>query len=165
MTLQTLTDNVKALKVESLIGEVLQHHEQDIMELQRVQLLEGHDNEGKDIHPFYTEDLKPQGYFKSRESAERYAAWKESLSYPYSVQRNTYAPNLYITGVFHNELAVRFNADSLVIAGGTAYANKIVAKYGLNTFGLSQEKWNVLFNERGAKDEIINLFKTKIYGS
>jgi hypothetical protein len=109
--------------------------------------------------------LKPQGYFHSRESAGRYAAWKEGLSYPFSVSRNSDAPNLYINGKFHSELGVRFGSDGLSIEPMTPYAAKIVAKYGRNTFGLSWEKWNTLFTERNIKDEIIATFKQRIYGS
>lgn len=148
-----------------MVGEVLQRHEQDIIEYQRIQLLEGKDSDGQDIRPYYSEDVKPQGYFHSRESAGRYAAWKEGLSYPFSVSRNSDAPNLYINGKFHSELGVRFGSDGLSIEPMTPYAAKIVSKYGRNTFGLSWEKWNTLFTERNIKDEIITTFKQRIYGS
>jgi hypothetical protein len=148
-----------------MVGEVLQRHEQDIIEYQRIQLLEGRDSDGQDIRPYYSEDVKPHGYFHSRESAGRYAAWKEGLSYPFSVSRNGDAPNLYVNGKFHSELGVRFGNDGLSIEPMTPYAAKIVEKYGRNTFGLSWEKWNTLFTERNIKDEIITTFKQRIYGS
>lgn len=165
MTLQQLTDNVKALSVPALVADVLQRHNGDIMELQQIQLLEGHDNEGKDLHPFYTEDIQPSGYFKSRETAGNYAAWKESLSYPFSVSRNGNAPNLYINGRFYSELKVAFSNEGVAIMPGTTYASQIMAKYGINSFGLSMQKWQQLFVERGAKDEVIELFKQRIYGN
>ena len=168
MTLEGLTESVRALQdggMAQMVGEVLQRHEQDIIEYQRIQLLEGRDSDGQDIRPYYSEDVKPQGYFHSRESAGRYAAWKEGLSYPFSVSRNSDAPNLYINGKFHSELGVRFGSDGLSIEPMTPYAAKIVAKYGRNTFGLSLEKWNTLFTERNIKDEIITTFKQRIYGS
>jgi hypothetical protein len=117
------------------------------------------------MHPFYSEDLKPNGYFKSKESAGRYAAWKEGIDYPYTVSRNHDAPNLYITGRFHDELGVKFNADSVEIVPKTSYAGSIMAKYGRNAFGLSMAKWNELFAERNIKDEIIQNFKKQIYGN
>lgn len=168
MTLEGLTESMRALLdggMAQMVGEVLQRHEQDIIEYQRIQLLEGKDSDGQDIRPYYSEDLKPQGYFKSRESAGRYAAWKEGLSYPFSVSRNSDAPNLYINGKFHSELGVSFGSDGLSIEPLTPYAAKIMAKYGRNTFGLSWEKWNTLFTERNIKDEIITTFKQRIYGS
>lgn len=166
MTLKTLTDNVHKLsQIDVLLGEVLRDHEQDIMEYQRMQLLEGKDSDNRDIHPFYSEDLKPQGYFYTKESAGRYAAWKEGISYPFSVQRNADAPNLYINGRFHSELGVKFNEKDMIITAVTAYASKIVAKYGLNTFGLSMQKWNEVFRERGIKEDIIKKVKNTIYGN
>lgn len=167
MTLELLTQNVRALRdgMGALIGEVVQQHEQDIIEYQRIQLLEGKNSDGEDMRPYYTEDLKPDGYFKSRESAGRYAAWKESLSYPFSASRNHNAPNLYINGRFHDELGIRFLDDGVEVVPKTMYAAGIMAKYGRNAFGLSMEKWNEVFMERGIKDEIIMSFKRRIYGN
>jgi hypothetical protein len=167
MTFELLTERVKSVRdgMSALIGGVLEQHEQDIIEYQRIQLLEGHNSDGNDMHPFYSEDLKPNGYFKSKESAGRYAAWKEGIDYPYTVSRNHDAPNLYITGRFHDELGVKFNADSVEIVPKTSYAGGIMAKYGRNAFGLSMTKWNELFAERNIKDEIIQNFKKQIYGN
>lgn len=164
MTLQALTDSVRTLpeRLPQMVGEVLRRHETDIMELQRIQLLEGHDSDGNDMRPYYTEDVKPHGYFNSTESAARYAAWKESLSYPFSVSRNRNAPNLYINGRFHSELKAMFGSDAMAVVASTPYAAVIMAKYGRNAFGLSMAKWNELFAERGVKDEVVTEVKRMI---
>ena len=143
----------------SIIGSVLEGHEADIIELQRKQLFEGKGSDGNDLRPYYTEDLKPDGWFTTRQKAENYMAWKQSINYPVNVQRNPNAPNLYITGIFHNDLGVRFDADSVAVVPDTAYAAKIMGKYGMNVFGLSSAKWSEIFNERGAKDELIMKMK------
>lgn len=159
MMLDELLSNAKSLQADlengTLMREVLQRHEQDIVEQQRIQLLEGKTSDGGDIHPFYSEDVKPTGYFRTKESAARYAAWKQTLSYPYQVQRKPDSPNLYITGVFHNDLGVEFNAESVAIIPDTAYAANIMAKYGNGMFGLSGEKWAIIFDEKGAKDGLL----------
>lgn len=159
MMLDELLSNAKSLQADlengTLMREVLQRHEQDIVEQQRIQLLEGKTSDGGDIHPFYSEDVKPTGYFRTKESAARYAAWKQTLSYPYQVQRKPDSPNLYITGVFHNDLGVEFNAESVAIIPDTAYAANIMAKYGNGMFGLSGDKWAIIFDEKGAKDELL----------
>lgn len=159
MMLDELLSNAKSLQADlengTLMREVLQRHEQDIVEQQRIQLLEGKTSDGGDIHPFYSEDVKPTGYFRTKESAARYAAWKQTLSYPYKVQRKPDSPNLYITGVFHNDLGVEFNAESVAIIPDTAYAANIMAKYGNGMFGLSGDKWAIIFDEKGAKDELL----------
>ena len=132
MTLEGLLNNAKALQngmqQGTLVRDVLMRHGEHIIEQQRVQLLMGKGSDGRDLHPFYSEDVKPQGYFKSGAAARQYAAWKQTLSYPYSVQRNPDAPNLYITGVFHDDLNIHFSPDSLEIIPDTAYAAKIMAK-------------------------------------
>lgn len=148
----------------AIVRDVLTGHEHDIMELQRRQLFEGKASNGEDIRPYYSEDLKPTGWFHSRESAGRYAAWKLSgISYPYSASRNADAPNLYINGRFHNELGVVFLPDAVSVQGMTAYAQQIVAKYGLATFGLMPIYWSEIFANRGALNELMQQIKSKLY--
>jgi len=167
MTLDGLLNNARQLQRDlqqgSIIREVLEPHGNEIVDLQRTQLLMGKASDGKDIHPFYTEDLKPRGYFRSVKSAQNYLAWKQSIRYPKSVQRNPNAPNLYITGLFHSDLNVAFDSDTVGIVPDTAYAANIMAKYGLNVFGLSWASWAVVFNGNGAKDELITKMKDVLW--
>ena len=166
MTIDGLLQNARALRQgmqASLIREALVPRENDILEQQRIQLLEGKDSSGKDMHPFYSEDIKPRGYFKTKDSAKRYADWKQTISYPYSVQRHADAQNLYITGVFHDDLGLDFGSDSVKVIPDTAYAANIIAKYKTEAFGLSMEKWKVIFDEKGAKDSLIKLMKETLW--
>ena len=166
MTISSLLANAKALRSGlqgSLVREVLQMHGTEIVEQQRIQLLEGKNSHGEDIHPLYTEDIKPRGWFKTRESAQRYADWKQTISYPYSVRRNPNAPNLYITGVFHDDLGVDFGSDAVAIIPDTAYAANIMAKYGRGMFGLSMDKWAVIFGEKGARNELIEKIRNLLW--
>lgn len=153
------------LETGNFVRDALISREGDILELQKIQLLQGLNSSGQEIHPFYSEDLKPSGYFYSVESAGRYAAWKESLNYPYSVERNPDAPNLYITGKFHDELGVQFGPAKVAVIGQTGYAKGIVAKYGLSTFGLMMPNWMLIMRERGALEEIMNTIKQQLYGN
>jgi hypothetical protein len=159
--------NVETLQASLDSGDVqrdvLERHREDIIELQQIQLLEGKGSDGEDLRPYYSEDLQPQGWFKSKETAGRYAAWKGTLSYPFSVQRNPDAPNLYITGVFHGDLDVQFNPDTLAIVPTTMYAQQIMAKYGFGVFGLNAEMWGIIWNEFGAKDELITEMRNVLW--
>ena len=166
MTLEGLVQNAKMLQAGMLgpiIREALVPYENEIVEQQRIQLLEGKNSEGEDMHPYYSEDLKPRGYFKTKESAARYAAWKQTISYPYSVQRNPDAPNLYITGVFHDDLGVELGREGVRIVPDTAYAANIMSKYGMGAFGLSMTKWAVVFWEKGAKDSLIERMRDTLW--
>ena len=149
----------------SLVRGVLRNHADDIMEQQHIQLMEGKGSDGKDLRPYYTEDVQPSGYFKTVASARNYMAWKESLNYPYSVSRNGNAPNLYINGRFYSEMEVRFEAETMGIYPSTGYASEIMAKYGLHRFGLSALKWQVMMNEKGVKNEIQQRMKDILYGN
>ena len=152
------------LQTGQLVRDVVIRHDNDILELQKIQLFQGLASNGQDIRPYYSEDLKPTGYFRSVESAGRYAAWKrDGISYPYIANRNPDAPNLYINGKFHSELGVQFNPDSVGVVGTTGYAQRIIAKYGINTFGLMMANWMVIFVERGAYNELMQELKTRLY--
>lgn len=168
MTIQGLIGNAEALLSElesgALVRSALENYGEDIMALQRIQLLEGKRSDGNDLRPYYSEDVGPGGYFKTKESAERYKAWKGQISYPHDVRRNADAPNLYINGKFHSELGVTFGSDAVGILPSTPYASKIVRKYGVGSFGLSREKWNEIFIERGALAQVINKVKETLYG-
>lgn len=159
MTIDGLLGNARRLQEDlsqgSIIREVLMPHGNEIVDLQRTQLLMGKGSDGQDLHPFYSEDVKPRGWFRSSATAANYRAWKQEISYPKQVQRNPDAPNLYITGVFHNDLNVDFGPDSVAIVPDTGYAANIMAKYGINVFGLCPQMWSVVWNDNGAKNELI----------
>ena len=163
MRVQRMYDGMKS---GELIRDVVIRHPDDILELQKIQLFQGLDSDGEDIRPYYSEDLKPSGYFYTVESAGRYAAWKlDGINYPYSAQRNPDAPNLYINGRFHDELGVQFNPDSVGIVGTTGYSKGIIAKYGVDTFGLMAANWLNIFVERGAYDELMNELRNILNGT
>lgn len=165
--LNVLRDRVvkvqEGLKTE-LVRSVLMNHTSDILEFQSQQLLQGKASNGEDIRPFYSEDVKPSGYFNSAESAERYAGWKLTLYYPYEANRNPDAPNLYVNGKFHSELGVFYDSDRVEVVGASQYASRIVERYGVQTFGLMQQYWNAVFMERGAYNELMESIKYIIYG-
>lgn len=156
--LGVLSDRLSQLSTE-LVGfmrESMKNEETNIIDLQRTQLLSGKRADGKDITPLYTED----SYFKSAESAQRYADWKAKMTYPKKVERNPLAPNLYIAGVknegrFHSELGVEFREDEMEFVGTTAYSKKIMAKYP-DTFGLTDESFGTI------KDSVSQSLITKI---
>lgn len=165
--LTELLDRVKSVKEGLQDGEIIRDvvvdHEEDILDLQKLQLFQGKASNGEDIRPYYTEDLKPSGFFNSVESAKRYSDWKQTINYPRLADRNADAPNLFINGKFHSELAVNFGSDSVVVAGGTSYANNIINKYGLHTFGLSKENWDIIFRGRGGLNELLQSIKKQLF--
>lgn len=163
--LSELRDRVQRISdgMDGYVRDVVTGRESDILELQRRQLLQGLSSSGEDMRPYYSEDIKPKGYFKSKESAKRYSVWKEGLSYPYSANRNPDAPNLYINGKFHSELGVQFDVRTVAVVGKTLYAQEIVAKYGLRPFGLMWAYWNEIFIQRGGYEELLNIVKDNLY--
>ena len=163
--LQRVRNVNNGLQSGSIVRPVVMLHATDILDLQREQLFEGKASSGEDIRPYYSEDLKPSGYFYSVESAGRYAAWKLSgINYPYSAQnRNPDAPNLYITGKFHDEIGVEFGSDSVGIVGTTPFAKQIIAKYGIRTFGLMPVRWSQIFTQKGGYEQLMSFIELQLY--
>lgn len=149
----------------SFVREVISTHGEDILAYQRHQLLRGLASSGEDMRPYYSEDLKPMGRFYSVETAGRYAALKQDgIRYPYSVDRNPDAPNLYFNGRFHEELGVQFDAAVVAIVGTTSYAKKIISKYGESSFGLMAEYWGKVWEDCGAYAELLTKLKDELNG-
>lgn len=167
MTTYQLLSNVQklyeGLKSGAIVRDVIVNHNADILELQKLQLLQGLSASGENMRPYYSEDLQPQGYFKSAESARRYADWKQTLSYPRQANRYADAPNLYINGKFHNDLVVQFTPAYAKVTGGTTYGKKIIAKYGEDKFGLTMDNWTEIMRNRNGYDELMNIVKSVIY--
>lgn len=159
MTLGELSQKLSTLQGQLNVFARLSMEEQSerILELQKEQLFAGKASNGENIRPYYSEDLKANGgYFKTPQSAQRYADWKASLSYPYSIQRNLDAPNLYINGKFHSEIGLEFTDEYMRVKGDTPYAEGIIAKYGESTFGLTAESMAKI------KPELTESIKEKI---
>lgn len=147
MTLNDLSQRLKTLQgqINAFARLSLEEESDKVLELQREQLFAGKASDGNDIRPSYSEDLRSKGgFFKTPQSAQRYAEWKASLSYPSTAQRNMDAPNLYINGRFHSELGLEFTDDYMKVIGTTGYAKGIIDKYGESTFGLSNESMEEL---------------------
>ena len=144
--LTQLLDRVKVvqqgLQDGGTIKDVVETHEEDILDLQRLQLLQGKASSGEDIRPYYSEDLKPSGFFNSVDAAKRYSAWKGTISYPRMADRNADAPNLYINGRFHSELGVTFGSDSVVVDGKTEQRSivRIASKNQITTLRITMER-------------------------
>lgn len=123
----------------------LEREKDALLDMQKQQLIDGQTSEGTPITPSYTQDP----FFKSSESAERYIVMKErKFDIPSSSVRNRDTPNLYITGRFHSELGVEFQATQFKVYGLTPYASGIMSKYGDSIFNLSPDNREKLMREK-----------------
>lgn len=153
-----LRRRVKSLEavMEAEVRSACEAQGEVILSMQREQLMEGKASDGEDLRPYYTEDP----YFKSKESAQRYAGWKQRIT-P-NPKRNRNAPNLYINGRFHSGLIVWFRERDFCINGRTHYELKIIRKYGLKKFGLTLENQARLIAP--FRETIIDTIKKHLHG-
>jgi hypothetical protein len=63
----------------------------------------------------------------------------------------------------HDDLGLDLGADSVKVIPDTAYAANIMAKYRTEAFGLSMAKWKVIFEDKGAKDDLIRLIRETLW--
>ena len=122
----------------------------------REQLMDGKRADGKDLSPSYIKDP----YFETRKQAVAYMLYKQRIT-P-NPRRNRTAPNLYITGEFHNSLYADLGQDAMEIRSAAAWGDDVMNKYGRESFGLSDVHLDEL-RER-MKPALIERIKTQILG-
>lgn len=147
-----------------VVAELLSQREEELLERQKDQLASGLDSDGRNLQPFYSEDLKPGGFFKTQSAAERYKNWKRSIATPVFYQqlpRMADAPNLYVNGRFWSELTVTISESLIEFKGDTAYAEGIIDKYGLEKFGLNETFWRMVV-ENGLDDELADYLRSRL---
>lgn len=166
MSLDELSMRLSSLvdELPSFVRASLENKEDEIMELQKHQLFAGKRADGNDIRPYYSEDLKSNGgFFKSANSAMAYARMKATkIDYPIKEPRQFDAPNLFINGKFHSELGVEFDESEMIIWGMTPYAESIVEKYGIETFGLTDANMDTLMPS--IKENIVQQIRDRLNG-
>lgn len=123
-TLEELIQKFNPKKVKPAILRALSYTTKEYEDLLREQMRHGKGSDGEDLKPGYLQDP----FFKTPESAMRYAVWKQKTS-P-SIGRNFNAPNLYIVGYYHKSLKVFVMDDGLSIDSFAAFGESINKKYG-----------------------------------
>lgn len=122
---------MKRVRISDLAGQILSEKADKIADLNRKQLLQGKNNAGEPLSPKYSEDP----WFKSRESALRYAAWKKKLfpETPFDT------PNFIITGYYHSRIKVSRFGNTARFDSDASMAASIAAKTNNSTLGLNKE--------------------------
>lgn len=115
----------------SLIAEVVSENPNRVLDLNRKQLLRGQGKDGKLLSPKYSEDP----WFKSAESANRYALWKQKLNpeAPFDT------PDLYINGRTHNAMQGQVSGAVFHIETTVPWAADLDRKYNGNELGLNEQ--------------------------
>jgi hypothetical protein len=128
--------------IPDVVSNVVARTSDVILDLNRDQLLQGRDADGKLLSPTYTED----SYFKSREAAGRYSKMKylqEVAHRRMMVYAELYGekpadvPNLIVTGPFHGSFFISTSMDSYTIGATYRDADDISAKYKNRVYGLA----------------------------
>lgn len=131
-TVAAMARALQKVNVIELTKEVISQNANDVEDLNRVQLYKGLDADGKFLSPKYSEDP----FFKSKESALRYAQWKKQIT-PHP-DRPLDVPNLYITGRYHYSRTVVVEGEKIAFRSDDPNSSKIKAKFK-NIDGLTDE--------------------------
>lgn len=128
-TIKGLYRKAKKLDIDKSIKSALEKTKDDLLSLNKLQLLEGKTRLDTDITPSYFDDP----YFKSPESAARYSAWKDRIT-P-NPRRKKGTPNLFIIGTYHSSLDIIFRGDTISFPSSFRGAEDIRRKFR-EIFGL-----------------------------
>ena len=121
------------MKVEQVCEGAVNQTKEDLLSLNKTQMFDGKTKTGQDITPSYLDDP----YFKSRESAQRYSDWKDSIT-P-NPKRKKGTPNLFIVGTYHNSLEIKVGNGQIDTRSSFVKASSIEAKFGGDIYGLGGE--------------------------
>jgi hypothetical protein len=133
MTLHELQRRLKSFSLEVEVADSVNETKDEMLNLNRMQLLRGLTKDGDYLSPKYSEDP----FFKSKESAKRYAAWKKKIE-PVKTDRPEDVPNLFIVGVFHGKIDVKANANEYTFTNSASFASGVESKFK-DIYGLTPE--------------------------
>lgn len=144
MTLTEFKHNVNSVDFKEIVIDSAMNEKELIAEFNKAQLWDGVTHEGYEIRPYYSEDP----YFKSAQSAERYASWKQKIT-PNS-RRNKDVPNLFVVGEFYKSIQAKRERDYIEVTSETTLGKKITNKFdnilGLNEPNLAELSETILPN-------------------
>ena len=150
MTLHELKRRLDRFDMVQTVSECVDETSDTMVDLNREQLLHGLDNEGNYLSPKYSEDP----YFKSPESAKRYAEWKARIEpkrdKPFDV------PNLFITGRYHASIDAHVGPETFDITSSDPNAGSIERKFK-KVYGLSAEYKSIYID-----DHLFGRLKNKV---
>lgn len=156
ITIADMERRALALKqsIETLTVKAIDQTKEQLLEANRDQLYDGKNRLGQDITPGYLDDP----YFKTKESAQRYSDWKDTIT-P-NPDRTKGIPNLYIVGTYHKSIKIDVSGLSIVYTA-TFRGEDIERKYGENIYGLGGER-KVRYTQGVLKPVYYSLIKDQI---
>jgi len=133
-TIKGFRNRLVNLNVAEAAAKAMEATSDQLVLINREQMLEGKRRDGKDISPSYLEDP----YFKTREAAQRYSDWKDELT-P-NPKRKKGVPNLFIIGTYHESISALIRGEVIQFNSTFADSVDIERKFGVEIYGLNSEK-------------------------
>lgn len=127
--------------INSTVLDLASENKPSLVELNTDQLWQGKGNDNQNLSPKYSQDP----YFKSSESARKYADWKWRIT---PGKRDKDVPNLYINGAFYKSIYTTKTDEEIKFDTSTQLGKQVTSKFtkalGLNKESLIEVKNNVL---------------------
>lgn len=146
-----LTDVID--NIESIVLDLAMEANPSIVELNQEQMYEGKTSEGNDISPKYSENP----YFKTKESAARYAEWKMKIT-P-NKDRNKDVPNLYINGGFYESIISDKTDKEITQKTTSALGRKIISEHK-DVLGLNKKSLKIM--SQNIKEPLLNNIRDEL---
>lgn len=156
VSIKSISDKLLAISevlnnMEEIVSEVTMVNSEELVSLNRDQMLYGRDAEGNEFTPSYLNDP----YFKTPEKAKKYAEYKEKLLDRHNAliehpglfpEKNLNTPNLIVTGPFQDALYIDTGEKTYTIGSKYSQGSAINDKYNNKVFGHSDAAKNYFFN-------------------
>lgn len=136
-----LLETLQSVDIVQVASDSLSEFPEEMVMLNREQLMEGKLSTGLDITPSYFDDP----FFKSREAAQRYSDWKDKITPNPKRKRGT--PNLFITGPFHESLDLEVTRGEYLFTSSFHKAQDIFSKFSEDVAGLTEDSKEILKEE------------------
>mgnify|MGYP006943063230 CR=1 FL=1 len=120
MTINDLYINAKAISLEEIFVDVIENHEQHLIDLNHGQLQQGQDSEGE-----YLREYQSIAYALEKYKMNSSAGFGN--------------PDLRYTGAFYSGWSLYIDTKGFFYDSGDDKTSDLVAKYGENIFGLRKD--------------------------
>lgn len=145
MDIQQLSDNLNTIvnTWSSLESDFLKGFDADLIDINREQMMEGEDADGKEIGK-----LQSPEYIQLKKAMGSRAAFAGLA-------------DLKFTGAFQDAMYVEHRGDNISIDSRDSKKNKLTKKYGYQIFGVQQQRLDELIKDQ-IEPEFIDLLSKKM---
>ncbi len=148
-----MLERIRSIRLEQEVGDILQGRTEELLILQKKQMMQGRNNKGELFAPLHSDNP----FFKTPEAGLRYAGWKQKKfpETPFNV------PNFIITGYYHGSLSFSVSSGSVVADASASFAKNIDQEFNNSVLGLNDDSKQTVWTEV-VREPLVHVLADKI---